>query len=171
VALVPGVVKCEARGGKAGLENWEIILWAVVAAVAFLGELLSVSFFLLFFALGGVVALGIALLGFGLIPQLIGFILASVLSMAVLRPALLNRLSLHGADDYESQKGITGRGAVVVESIEPGENGTVKVGSGEFWTARALYPEQRIERGSRVRVLHTDGLTALVEAVDDEGGH
>lgn len=41
----------------------ETILWAVVAALAFVGELLSLSFFLLFFALGAAVALVAALLG------------------------------------------------------------------------------------------------------------
>ncbi len=41
----------------------ETIFWAVVAALAFVGELLSVSFFLLFFALGAAVALVAALLG------------------------------------------------------------------------------------------------------------
>ena len=45
----------------------------------------------------------------------------------------------------------------------------VRIGSAEFWTARAVYPEQRIESGTRVRVLGTDGITALVEAVGIEG--
>jgi membrane protein implicated in regulation of membrane protease activity len=46
----------------------------------------------------------------------------------------------------------------------------VRIGSGEFWTARAFYPEQRIDSGTRVRVLDTDGITALVEAVGVEEG-
>jgi membrane protein implicated in regulation of membrane protease activity len=46
----------------------------------------------------------------------------------------------------------------------------VRIGSGEFWTARAVYPEQGIEAGTRVRVLDTDGITALVEAVEIEEG-
>jgi membrane-bound ClpP family serine protease len=41
----------------------------------------------------------------------------------------------------------------------------VRVGSGEFWTARSLHPGEKIERGTRVRVLDTDGLTALVDIV------
>jgi hypothetical protein len=39
------------------LESVDIVFWAVLAAVAFAGELLSVSFFLLFFSLGALVAL------------------------------------------------------------------------------------------------------------------
>jgi hypothetical protein len=33
-----------------------------------------------------------------------------------------------------------------------------------------LYPERGIEAGTRVRVLDTDGITALVEAVEIEEG-
>lgn len=138
--------------------------------MAFAGELLSVSFFLLFFSLGAVVALALAFAGFGLTAQAIGFVLASVLSMVVLRPALLNRLSLRGGEVYAGHRGITGASAVVTEAIEPGGKGTVRVGSGEFWTARAMYSGEGIEKGAKVRVLDIDGLTALVEPVETEGG-
>ena len=148
----------------------DIIFWAVLAALAFAGELLSVSFFLLFFSLGAVVALVLAFAGLGLAAQAVGFIAASVLSMVVLRPALLNRLALGGGEGYAGHRGITGENAVVTEAIESGGKGTVRVGSGEFWTARSLYPGEKIEKGTRVRVLDTDGLTALVEAVETEGG-
>jgi membrane protein implicated in regulation of membrane protease activity len=148
----------------------DIIFWAVLAGLAFVGELLSVSFFLLFFALGAVVALAMAFAGLGLVAQAIGFIAASVLSMVVLRPALLNRLSLRGGEQYAGHRGITGESAVVTEPIEAGGKGAVRVGSGEFWTARAMYSGDEIGKGAKVRVLDTDGLTALVEPVETEGG-
>jgi membrane protein implicated in regulation of membrane protease activity len=152
------------------LKNLDIIFWAVVAAVAFAGELLSVSFFLLFFSFGALVGLVMAFLGLGLVAQAIGFVAASVLSMVVLRPALIHRISFRGSEQYESRDSITGKSGIVTTAIEPGGSGTVRIGSGEFWTARAVYPEQRIESGTRVRVLDTDGITALVEAVGIEEG-
>jgi membrane protein implicated in regulation of membrane protease activity len=152
------------------LENLDIIFWAVLAAVAFAGELISVSFFLLFFALGALVGLVMAFLGLGLVAQAIGFVAASVLSMAVLRPALMHRISFRGSEHYVGRGGIAGKSGVVTDAIEPGGSGTVRIGSGEFWTARAVYPEQGIEPGTRVRVLDTDGITALVEAVEIERG-
>ena len=148
----------------------DIIFWAVLAAVAFAGELLSVSFFLLFFALGALVGLVMALLGLGLVAQAIGFVVASVLTMAVLRPALMHRISFRGSERYMGRGSIAGKSGVVTDVIEPGGSGTVRIGSGEFWTARAVYPEQGIEPGTRVRVLDTDGITALVEAVGIEEG-
>jgi membrane protein implicated in regulation of membrane protease activity len=152
------------------LENLDIIFWAVLAALAFVGELLSVSFFLLFFSFGALVGLAVAFLGLGPVAQAIGFIAASVLSMAVLRPALMHRISFRGSEQYQSRNSITGRSGIVTTSIEPGGSGTVRIGSGEFWTARAVYPKQRIESGTRVRVLDTDGITALVEVVEIEEG-
>jgi membrane protein implicated in regulation of membrane protease activity len=142
----------------------------VLAALAFAGELLSVSFFLLFFSLGALVALLAAFAGLGIGLQVAGFIVASLLSMVVLRPALMHRISFRGSERYEGRDSITGKSGVMTSSIEPGGSGTVRIGSGEFWTARAVYPEQRIESGTRVRVLDTDGITALVEAVEIEEG-
>lgn len=46
----------------------------------------------------------------------------------------------------------------------------VKVGNGEFWTARTLYTSERLESGVRVRILDTDGLTALVEPLEERIG-
>ena len=146
--------------------DWEIIFWVALAALAFVGELLTVSFFLLFFSLGAVVGLVAALLGFGITVQAVGFLAASVLSMVILRPAFLNRLALGGGEGYLGHRRVTGKSAVVTEEIEAGGKGMVRVGSGEFWTARSLDPDEKIERGTRVRVLDTDGLTALVDIVE-----
>jgi membrane protein implicated in regulation of membrane protease activity len=146
--------------------DWEIIFWVALAALAFVGELLTVSFFLLFFSLGAVVGLVAALLGFSITVQAVGFLAASVLSMVILRPTFLNRLALGGGESYLGHRGITGESAVVTEEIEAGGKGMVRVGSGEFWTARSLYPGEKIERGTKVRVLDTDGLTALVDTVE-----
>jgi membrane protein implicated in regulation of membrane protease activity len=142
----------------------------VLAALAFAGELLSVSFFLLFFSLGALVGLVMASIGLSMTAQAIGFVAASILSMAVLRPGLIHRISFRGSERYESRGSIAGKSGVVTDSIEPGGSGTVRIGSGEFWTARSLYPERGIEAGARVRVLDTDGVTALVEAVEIEEG-
>jgi membrane protein implicated in regulation of membrane protease activity len=147
------------------LSDAETIFWVVVTALAFIGELLSVSFFLLFFALGAAVALVVALSGAGIVAQVVGFVVASLLSLVVLRPVLLHRVFLGGGKRY-----VTGKSGIVTNAIEPGASGMVRVGDGEFWTARTAYTSQRIEVGSRVRVLDTDGLTALVEIMGIEKG-
>jgi membrane protein implicated in regulation of membrane protease activity len=146
--------------------DWDIIFWAALAALAFVGELLSVSLFLLFFSFGAVVGLCGAMLHLPLALQAVGFVVASALSLAILRPPLLNRLALGGGEGYSRRQRITGESAVVTEEIQAGGKGIVRVGSGEFWTARSLYPGEKIEPGTRVRVLDTDGLTALVDILE-----
>jgi membrane protein implicated in regulation of membrane protease activity len=152
------------------LENLDIVFWAALALLAFVGELLTVSFFLLFLSSGALVGLILASLDFGIAVQAVGFVAASALSMAVLRPALMHRISFRGSERYESRDSVTGKSGVVTDRIEPGGSGTVRIGSGDFWSARSLYPGEGIEPGTRVRVLDTDGITALVEAVGIEEG-
>ncbi len=152
------------------MSDLETIFWVVVAALAFVGELLTISFFLLFFALGAAVALVVALSGAGIVAQVVGFVVASLLSLVVLRPVLLHRVFLGGGERYVSRAGITGKSGIVTNAIEPGASGMVRVGDGEFWTARTAYTSQKIEVGSRVRILDTDGLTALVEIMEIEKG-
>ena len=86
--------------GEEGSRDLDVIFWAVLAGLGFVGEPLSVSFFLLFFSLGSVVALALAFAGLGHVAQAIGSIAATVLGMVVLRPALLNRLALKGGEGY-----------------------------------------------------------------------
>jgi membrane protein implicated in regulation of membrane protease activity len=152
------------------VDGSEIIFWVVAAAVGIVGEVFTAPFFLVFFAFGALVALVLTALGLGLPLQIVGFVAASVVSMLVLRPTVLHRLASGSSEQYESRGSIVGRNATVTITIEPDGSGTIRVGSGEFWTARALYPGKRIDAGVRVRVLDTDGLTALVEAVEIEGG-
>ena len=149
----------------------EEVFWAVLAVAAFVGELLTVSFFLLFFSFGAAVAFGMAFLGFGLAAQAVGFVLATGAGALVLRPPLVHRLASRGGERYVGHRGIAGENAVVTEAIEPGGKGIVRVGSGEFWTARSLRYGERLVPGARVRVLDTDGVTALVAGMEEtEGG-
>ena len=151
------------RQEAAFLGGLDVIFWIIATVAAVVGEVVTTSFFLVFFALGTVVALGLAVLGFGLPVQIAGFVLASAASMALLRPAVVHRLSLGSSEGYERRGGIVGRSATVTAAIEPGGSGQVEVGGGEYWSARAAYGDGRIGEGTRVRVLHTDGMTVLVE--------
>ena len=152
------------KGGLLG--GMEIIFWIAATVAAVVGEVLTTSFFLVFFALGALVALGLAALGFGLPVQIAGFVAASAASLALLRPTVVHRLSLGGGERYGRRGGLVGRSVTGTVAIEPGGNGQVEVGGGEYWSARSAYGDRRIEKGARVRVLHTDGLTVLVEPLE-----
>jgi len=136
------------------------ILWALIACGFGLGELLTSGFFLAFFALGGGLAAIADASGAGELVTLLVFILASVLSLAALRPLLSRRL-LHAPPLRTGGAALVGKKALVLERIANGEGGCVKI-DGEVWTARAYDDDQVFEPGTRVEVVDIKGATALV---------
>ncbi len=83
-------------------------------------------------------ALVIALSGAGIVAQIVGFVVTSLLSIIVLRPVLTSRLSMRDGERYVSRAVITGKSGIVTNAIEPGASGIVRIGDGEFWTARSV---------------------------------
>jgi membrane protein implicated in regulation of membrane protease activity len=59
---------------------------------------------------------------------------------------------------------VVGRQAVVTQAVDAQE-GQIRIGQGEFWSARSFDPQERIPVGTRVEVLMVEGITALVAPV------
>jgi membrane protein implicated in regulation of membrane protease activity len=139
------------------MEAW--VIWMVAAGVLAVGEILSLSFFMGPIAVAAVLAAVAALAGGGLAVQLIGFIVASIASLAVLRP--IARRHLHTpAQIRTGTAALIGARAVVLERVDR-DGGAVKL-AGEVWTARAYDDDEVLEPGQRVQVMQIDGATALV---------
>jgi membrane protein implicated in regulation of membrane protease activity len=136
------------------------IVWVVVAVALAVGEILTPGLFFL-----GPVALaagGAAIaeaLGAGVVGSVIVFILASLASLAFLRPIArrhvrLPALSRTGTD------ALVGRKALVTRTVD-GHGGRVRIG-GEEWSARAYLDGQVLGEGTSVDVIQIEGATALV---------
>jgi membrane protein implicated in regulation of membrane protease activity len=139
------------------MEAW--VIWMVAAGVLAVGEILSLSFFMGPIAVAAVLAAVAALAGGGLAVQLIVFIVASIASLAVLRP--IARRHLHTpAQIRTGTAALIGARAVVLERVDR-DGGAVKL-AGEVWTARAYDDDEVLEPGQRVQVMQIDGATALV---------
>jgi len=95
----------------------------------------------------------------GLPVQWIVFILASLGSLAVLRPIARRHLRTP-ARIRTGTAALVGGPATVVERVDR-SGGCVKIG-GEIWTARAYDDDDSFEPGARVEVMKIDGATALV---------
>jgi membrane protein implicated in regulation of membrane protease activity len=130
-------------------------LWAVVAVGFTLGELHTNSLYLAPFALGGLIAALLSLIGVGSLLSAVGFVGASLLIIVLLRPfAVRHRRSAPALR--------TGAAALVVERIAKREGvGTVKVGC-EVWAARAFDEQQVFGAGEQVELVEIRGATALV---------
>ena len=141
-------------------------IWLVLAILAVIGEVLTIDLWLASVALGALVAAGIAI-ALGTTVQVIVFASVTLTGMFVLRPTVKHALGIDSASHHllSPTHDIAGRRAVVTQTVD-GRGGQVRIGQGEFWSARAFDPEESIQIGAPVEVVLIDGLTALVEPVE-----
>src|ERR1700759_2140071 len=122
--------------------------------------MLTSGFFLAPLSIAAALA-ALAVLAAGGFAAWIVFILAALLSLVVLRPLARRHLKIPPAL-RTGGAALVGQQAVVLERIANQEGvGCVRI-DGEVWTARALFDDQIIERGTVVDVVEIKGATALV---------
>jgi membrane protein implicated in regulation of membrane protease activity len=141
------------------MDAW--VVWAVIAVVLTVGEVLTVSFYLFPFALGAVAAAIADLAGGGSEVQALAFVVVTALSLGVVRPIARRHVAMPPAL-RTGTAALVGRTAVVVEDISnDASRGAVRL-DGEVWTARAFDEDELIPAGRRVTVIDIKGATALV---------
>jgi membrane protein implicated in regulation of membrane protease activity len=137
------------------------ILWVIVAGAFTVGEMHTNGFYLAPFAVGGVIAAVLAVVGAGALLSSLAFVGASVAVLLLLRPIAMRHRQLPPTL-RTGTAALVGQNALVVERIANREAvGTVKIG-GEVWTARSFDDDRVIEAGERVEVVEIRGATALV---------
>jgi membrane protein implicated in regulation of membrane protease activity len=135
------------------------VVWIVAAVLLAIGEVLTPgAFFLGPVAVAAGIAAIVALIAGGVVSTIV-FILAALLSLAVLRPIArrhvrMPQLMRTGTD------ALVGRRAVVTKRVDA-SGGRVRIG-GEEWTARAYLEDGVYAEGATVDVVRIDGATALV---------
>jgi DNA-binding CsgD family transcriptional regulator/membrane protein implicated in regulation of membrane protease activity len=139
-------------------------LWIGVGIIALIGELLSSGLFLASFAVSALIVAPLALL-LPLAAQLTVFAVLSLTLLAVARPALLPFLQTSGPGEEAPRIGPSSDRATAVGLIDH-LNGQIRIGNGEFWTARALEPGMIIRPEREVEIVRLDGLIARVRAVE-----
>jgi len=139
------------------------VTWLVIAAIALLGEIFTMSFYLVYEAAAAIVTALVALV----LPdvfavQLLVFAAASAFALGVVRPRTIELLFRVRPQPTVQFPDLTGKAAVVRERVSD-TSGLVEVGAGEFWTARAYPPGQVFESGTAVVVATREGLRLFVE--------
>ncbi|MFJ1655508.1 NfeD family protein [Streptomyces sp. NPDC088337] len=142
------------------MDNIDAWVWWLVGAAA-LGIPLVVTAMPEFgmFAVGAVVAAAVAGFGFGVVVQVLTFVVVSVALIAVVRPIAAR----HRQQRPELATGVDalkGKQAVVLERVD-GSGGRIKL-AGEIWSARALDTDHAYEVGEQVDVVDIEGATAVV---------
>jgi membrane protein implicated in regulation of membrane protease activity len=135
-------------------------IWAIVAAVLGVGELLTPGLFVLgLIALGAIVAAVVAAAGAGAVVQVIVFIATSVATLGLLRPVARRHLHMPTAI-RTGTAALEGARCLVLQRVDE-HGGRVKI-AGEEWSARAYMPDQVLEPGTSCEVAKIEGATALV---------
>ena len=137
-----------------------VIVWGIVAVVALLLEIATVGAMTsIWFAVGALIALVLALLKLGTMIQLIVFIVLSVASFIIIRPMAANYLRGNIVPtNYDSLIGSTVK---VSKEITTDAWGEVTV-SGMTWSAVEVNGKA-VEAGSHVKVLAIEGAKLIVK--------
>jgi membrane protein implicated in regulation of membrane protease activity/DNA-binding ferritin-like protein (Dps family) len=150
------------KGADVDAEQWRWI-WVAAAVILSIGELLTVGFFLLPFAVGAAAAAILAFIGVSVPIQLVTFVVISVIFLAVLqrfakREQESDVPAQAGADRY------VGRNAIVLEPVHRFDTGgMVKMGT-EEWRAK-VDSDIEIPTGAVVRIVEVRGTRFVVEPI------
>ena len=140
----------------------EAVLWIVLGVLLAIAEVFTVTFLVIFFAVGALAAAGAAALGAPLLLQIAVFTVVSGLSVGAVRP-IIKRHQQQGLEAGEGEfrlEGVEGTPGTVLEEVGA-DRGLIKIG-GELWQARAFDHTDTYLPGERIRVIKLEGATAIV---------
>ncbi|GAB4169827.1 MAG: NfeD family protein [Calditrichia bacterium] len=140
------------------------LVWFIFGAIFVVGEMFTAGFFLLWFGVGAIAA-GIAdLLGLGMGWQWAIFAIVSGILV------LYSRKFSEKITDEEPQSiganRMKGKQGIVLETINPGEVGLVKVEL-EEWKA-VCQNDMKLTKGTKIKVVQVDGTKLIVEPSEKE---
>ena len=132
------------------MPDW--VIWVIAASALAAGEIMTLGFFLGPIAIAAALSAIVAAIGAPVELQVAVFAVASVASLAVIRPVAKRHMRTP-ARLKSGTAALVGTRAVVLERVDA-DRGQVKIG-GEIWTARA-YDEDDVFEPGRSRRRHED---------------
>jgi membrane protein implicated in regulation of membrane protease activity len=138
-------------------------IWLILAALLYVGEMLSVSFFLLPFAVGASAATIASFLGGELWLQWTLMIVVSILALIATRPVAKKLTATAQTEKSGVDRLIGMTGQVVAGSSPSGEN-RARIDR-EVWNVTTESGE-RLDVGAAVQVLRVDGAHLIVKAIE-----
>ena len=138
-------------------------MWAVIAVVCLILELMAGDFFIICFSIGAVFAAITAAVGGGIYLQLLMFAVFTLISLFWVRP--FAQRYLHKGEDnrVSNADALLGRQARVVETVQADGFGRVQI-DGDIWKA-VTKETADIPAGSNVRVIGRESTIITVETI------
>ena len=136
-------------------------MWAVIAVICLILELMAGDFFIICFSIGAVFAAITAAIGGGIYLQLLMFAIFTLISLFWVRP--FAQRYLHKGEDnrVSNADALLGRQGRVVETVKADGFGRVQI-DGDIWKAVTNEPADIVE-GSQVRVIGRESTIITVE--------
>ena len=133
-------------------------LWAVVAVVCLILEMMAGDFFIICFSIGSLFAALVAAMGGGIYLQLTAFAIFTLVCLFWLRP--FAKRYLHRGEDVRisNADALLGRKGRVVDTVKAGGYGRVQI-DGDVWKA-VTTGEKDIPEGTTVTV--TDRVSTII---------
>ena len=135
------------------------LIWCILGVLFIIVEILTVSFFAVFFAVGAFAAAITAICGGSVVLQIVIFAAVSLLATAIGKP-FLNRFFKTDKEVRPSTvNALIGSHGIVTGRITKLDAGQVKI-NGEIWMAAA---EETLEEGTEIEVEHVSGAKVHVK--------
>ena len=141
-------------------------MWAIVAVVCLIMELMAGDFFIICFSIGAVFAAITAAVGGGIYWQLLMFAIFTMISLFWVRP--FAQRYLHKGEDnrVSNADALLDRQGRVVETVKADGFGRVQI-DGDIWKA-VTNEAQDIPEGANVRVVGRESTIITVETLKTE---
>ena len=141
------------------------LLWFLLAVIFAIVEIISVGFFMIWFGIGALAAMVVALLIPNLAIQFLVFIIVSTVLLFFTRK--LTSKVTKGTAIATNVDAVIGKIGMVTEDIPALDNpGIVKI-AGEMWSAVSS-DSLPIEKGTQVEVLQVKGVRLVVKKINSE---
>lgn len=134
-------------------------VWFIIAVVLIIIEGLTFTLLTVWFAIAALILTILSFLPIPLIPQILIFLVISIVLLLLTRPIMLKKLKTKREKTNVDR--FIGMIGVVTRKITSLEKGEIKVG-GAFWTAM-IEKGESLEEGNKCRIVRIEGVTAIVE--------
>lgn len=136
------------------------VWWLILFIVFVIIEASTLNLITIWFAIGALLAMFVALLGVPVYFQVVIFIISSAIMLAFTKPIVQNVLKVK--KERTNADRVIGEIGIVVEKIDPiNGTGQVKVG-GQMWAARSI-DDAVIEVNEKVEVKKISGVKLFVK--------
>lgn len=137
---------------------WQI--WLVISGICIILEIITVGFFIFWFAIGALFAMLVSFFTNNLIIQTCIFLITSTLLIFITKP-FIKKFAVNNSEIKTNIYSIIGKTGIVIKDINPEEGlGQVKI-DGEVWSANAN-TTSNISKGTKVEVKNIKGVKVIV---------